>query len=108
MDYKTKVKWIYPKHCNPPHRVTHPEKLRDLYEQFNLKGWDITKPPLLGYSDKKIQLISGSHRHAAAKLADIRIPVIIYPMKRILKIWGTEEWLHVLSSANSIKYKGAR
>jgi hypothetical protein len=41
---------------------------------------------------------------AAAHLAKIDIPVIIYPYKIIENIWGTDEWLQLLSNVNLINY----
>jgi hypothetical protein len=105
MDFRTRVKWIDPKFCNPPHRVTHPDKFIDLCEQFTRSGWDSKKPALVGYQWKGIQLISGSHRWHAAKHSNIKIPVIIYPYKTIVKIWGTDEWLELLKNIPNIPYQ---
>ena len=105
MNFRTRVKWTKTKLCIPPHRITHPDKFKQLYEQFVDSGWDVKCPPLIGYQDKKIQLISGSHRWAAAHLAKIEIPVIIYPQKTIIKIWGTDEWLELLHNAPHIFYR---
>lgn len=105
MNFRTRVKWIDPKCCNPPHRITHFDKFVDLCEQFSENGWDTKKPPLIGYQRKKIQLISGSHRWAAALYNKIKIPVIIYPYKTIIKIWGTDEWIELLVNAPHIFYR---
>ncbi len=103
MNYPT-VTWIDPNTCDPPHRVTHPDKFLELVEMFSNKGWDTTKPALLGYTLDKIQLISGSHRWAAANEANIKIPVVVYSYAEIADIWGTDAWLDLLNSANSIEY----
>ena len=52
----------------------------------------------------KIQLISGSHRWAAAKTVNIKIPVVIHTYEQICDIWGTDEWLNLLQNANTIEY----
>ena len=105
MNYKTRVKWINPKFCTPPHRVTHPDKFIDLCEQFTKNGWNTEEPALVGYQYMGIQLISGSHRWAAAINSNIKIPVIIYPYKTILRIWGTDDWLQLLQSVHNISYQ---
>lgn len=100
-----KVTWINPNLCDPPHKVTHLEKFLELCDMFYTIGWDISKPPLLGYPIyKKIQLISGSHRWAAAVRANIKIPVIIYSYEQIYEIWGSDTWLLILDTAKNIKY----
>jgi|694.fasta_scaffold57713_6 hypothetical protein len=104
MNFRTKVKWINPKFCIPPHRVTHPDKFIDLCKQFTISGWDTKKPTLVGYNYKGIQLISGSHRWAAASHSNIKIPVIIYPYETIMRIWGTDEWLELLQNIPNIPY----
>lgn len=106
MNFRTSVKWIKTKSCTPPHRVTHPEKFIELFRQFSSSGWNNEHPPLLGYQmGPKIQLISGSHRWAAAHRADIKIPVVVYPEFIIHKIWGTEDWLSLLEFTTTISYK---
>jgi hypothetical protein len=104
MNFRTRVRWIDPKSCKPPHRVTHQDKFIDLCEQFAHCGWDTKKPTLVGYQWKGIQLISGSHRWAAAKHSNIKIPVIIYPYKTIVRIWGTDDWLELLQNIPNISY----
>jgi hypothetical protein len=105
MKFRTKVIWLNPSRCLPPHKITHPEKFETLYFEFKENGWSKNEPPLLGYQMKKIQLISGSHRHAAAKCAKINLPVIIYPYKMIEKMWGTDEWLQLLEVVSNMKLK---
>lgn len=106
MNPTPEVSWIEPSLCDPPHKVTHPEKFIDLCGAFCGEGWDINEPPLLGYPiDNKIQLISGSHRWAAALEANIKIPIIVYSYDWIYEIWGSDTWLHILENAKNIKYK---
>lgn len=92
--------WHQPKSWVPPHRVTHPEKAEKLYQAFQHDGWDCSKPNLLGYvcditGDQ--QLISGSHRHAAALAADILIPIEIFSYEYIKSIWGTDQWIQLFN-----------
>lgn len=83
--------------CSPPHRVTHPEKLRQLIDEFRVSGWNISKPKLIGYSFyDKIQLITGSHRFAASQVTGTLIPVKIYSYSYIESIWGTDEWVNLI------------
>jgi hypothetical protein len=104
MPIEKDVTWIDPNICDPPHRVTHPDKFLELVEMFSDKGWDTSKPVLLGYTLDKIQLISGSHRWAAANEVNIKIPVVVYSYDEIADIWGTDAWLDLLNSANFIEY----
>lgn len=92
------VSWLQPSACFPPHRVTHPAKLLGLYRDFVDNGWDTSKPALVGYPwGEGIQLISGSHRHAAALEAGIRIPVEIVPYSQVWATWGhLERWAALL------------
>lgn len=104
--HMTNVQWTNTEFCDPPHRVTHPEKFFELLEMFKKNGWDTNHPPLLGYwLENKIQLISGSHRWAAAKEAEIKIPILLHTYEKIFNIWGTEEWLHLLQSVYNVKYE---
>lgn len=91
--------WLSPKACMPPHRVTHDDKLEILYGEFVESGWDASKPDLLGYPfNGKVQLISGSHRWAAADLAEIDIPVNLMTYEHVQSIWGTDAWVTMLQN----------
>ncbi len=103
------VTWVDPSECQPPHRVTHPEKFWELLREFQSSGWDVSHPCLVGYwFEGSIQLISGSHRWAAANQADIPIPVIIYPYELLWEIWGTDEWLGILRAPNGAQSVAAQ
>jgi ParB-like chromosome segregation protein Spo0J len=83
----------------PPHRITHPEKFEQLVNEFDTNGWDITEPVLIGYAwEEKIQLVSGSHRWAAAQEVDMLIPVEVYSYQYMSEIWGTEKWVELLAA----------
>lgn len=93
--------WQNPREWSPPHRVTHEEKLEKLYLDFVENGWDLSKPSLLGYiCPDGHQLITGSHRHAAAILAGIKVPVDVVSYYYLREIWGTDEWLEMLERQN--------
>ena len=92
------IHWLPPSACFPPHRVTHPEKLIQLHRDFITEGWDMSQPFLVGYPyGEGIQLISGSHRWAAAAEAGIKIPVKIVPYHEVWASWGNlERWGNLL------------
>jgi hypothetical protein len=72
------ILWVEPGLCDPPHKVSRENQVRKLSEQFSKNGWDADKPALIGYPlNHRIQLLSGSHRWAAAVDVLDRIPVII-------------------------------
>lgn len=94
--------WAIPDDCIPPHGLDM-ESSRDankvsmLANAFQKDGFDLNMPALIGYPlDGKIQLLSGTHRHLAAKQAGIRLPVSLWLRSDIECLWGTEEWAKVL------------
>jgi hypothetical protein len=90
--------WLSPSDCDPPHRVTHPEK-RDALTVALRAPWEPSCPVLLGYPlDGRVQLISGSHRHAAAVVAECLLPVYLYPYETIAELWGTDDWVALLAA----------
>lgn len=93
------VKWMRPIRCRPPHGVTHLEKFDELVRDFTLRGWDTSKPVLVGYwFEGKFQLISGSHRWAAALFCQMRIPVRIVSYAEVYEAWGNlETWETLLN-----------
>ena len=94
------IQWLPPSSCFPPHRVTHPDKAAELEAAFRDAGWDLRRPVLVGYpvpGEGRIQLLSGSHRWAAAERAGIQIPVRIVPYSRVRSSWGClVRWLHLM------------
>jgi len=86
-----------PNDCDPPHKVARPEQVIDLANSFVENGWDTTKPRLVAYPlNGRIQLLSGSHRWAAAQLADIEIPLAIVSYEVVKDTWGTDEWFQLM------------
>jgi hypothetical protein len=96
------VIWATPDDCIPPHGLDM-ESSRDvskvamLVNAFKENGFDLNMPALIGCPlDGKIQLLSGTHRHLAAKQVGIRLPVSLWLRSDIECLWGTEEWAKVL------------
>jgi len=98
----TRHTWLDPTICDPPHSVSRPEQVEALFEEFSQLGWDLLQPALVGYRlGDRVQLLSGSHRHAAALLARIEIPVVIYPLTTIQHAWGNLDWwVHLMASGD--------
>jgi len=95
--------WLNPRDCDPPHgldlTVAHDAaKVDGLIHAFRATGFDRSQPALVGYvKDGRIQLLSGTHRHFAARCTDIDIPVTLWLGSDIDKSWGVlEEWAKVM------------
>ena len=90
--------WVNPQDCDPPHSLdlssAHDwKKVAQLVEAFELAGFDKTKSALVGYPlNGKIQLLSGTHRHAAALATNTQLPVKIVLRSDVEDKWGTHEW----------------
>ncbi len=97
---KSDAIWVKARACDPPHGVTHPDKMFLLYRQFHKHGWAENEPALVGYEiDRRIQLLSGSHRWEAARLADIYIPVVITPYATVKQSHGDlTAWQQLMES----------
>lgn len=89
------VVWIETWRCDPPHRITHPEKYDELRSEFIARGWGDGCPALLGYSlDGRVQLVSGSQRWAAAHDAGLKqIPVVVVSYDDAREFWGSDQWI---------------
>lgn len=88
-----------PSDCDPPHGLDLAPGSRDslkvekLEKAFRTKGFSKKKPALVGYPrDGRIQLVSGTHRHEAARRAGIMLPVKIMIRSEVEAIWGTPQW----------------
>ncbi len=87
------IPWYW---CEPPHGVTHPEKLDELIEKFTQVGFSTNYSPLIGYEDEgQIQLITGSHRWAACKSSNRTVPVLLQKKEYLNDIWGSELWVEL-------------
>lgn len=92
------AKLISPEECRPPHRITHPAKYTALVIAFSTTGWDPNCPPLVGYQHLDgIQLLSGSHRWAAAIEAKIDIPIVAYTYEEVCDAFGSlRKWASIM------------
>ena len=94
--------WVDPQDCIAPHSLDmqterDANKVEWLREQFEENGFDLDCSTLVGYPlDGKIQLLSGTHRHLAAKQANILLPVTLWLRSDIERMWGTELWDEVI------------
>lgn len=94
------VEWFSPTVCTPPHRAQRLEQVDDLAEAFSLMGWNPAAPALIGYRwGSGIQLLSGSHRWAAAMKSKLdRIPIVLIDYLEVHRAWGDVElWKKVMT-----------
>ncbi len=95
--------WVDPHDCLPPHGLDDKSrrdmiKVHDLTMAFVLMGFDVKYPALVGYVvGGKIQLLSGTHRHMAALLAKIKLPVTLWLRSDVEATWGTDLWPTVIA-----------
>lgn len=96
--------WATPAACQPPHTVGRPEQVDSLMTMFVESGWDHTKPALVGYRfNGTIQLLSGSHRWAAAHRVKLAIPVVVWNYQDIELAWGDlDKWRVIMGSGENI------
>lgn len=96
-----KVQWLLAEECDPPHAVTHPEKLEALV--LSLRNcWN--GPALLGYKfEGRIQLISGSHRWTASQLLGERMPVFMLDYNYVQCCYGMDTWQELMNSAPIVR-----
>ncbi len=96
--YACQMVWVNAEDCDPPHGLDmssdHDALKVELFTAtFAKYGFDKNFPALVGYPlDGRIQLLSGTHRHMAAKLAGIKLPVTLWLRSDIEARWGTELW----------------
>lgn len=92
------ILWLDPKSLLAPHRVNRPEDVDALAEAFE-HGWDLNCPALIGYEwEGRIQLLSGTHRRAAAIQAGILVPVVIRSREAVEMAWGTDDWAEIMAA----------
>ena len=98
------VQWIYPHDLDPPHDLNLGHGSSDLdrclalYQTFRVSGFDRSQPALVAYPcNRRIQLLSGTHRHQAALWAGLRLPVVFWLRSSIEEAFGNlDKWLHVM------------
>ncbi len=91
--------WLSAFECLPPHAVTHPIREWDLCRDFRRAGWDLSCPALVGYlSQGRVQLLSGSHRWAAARRAEIKMPVVVVTINVVARARrdGRDAWQRLM------------
>jgi hypothetical protein len=97
------ITWLPVEACDPPHGVARPDQVVDLANAFVRGGWGRGQPALVGYRyEGRVQLLSGSHRWAAALLAGLeRIPVILREEADVRTSWGVNDltaWKQIMTS----------
>ena len=90
---------LHPDDCKPPHGLDLEPGGRDalkvevLEAAFRYTGFDPDEPALVGYPlAGKVQLLTGTHRHTAAKRAGIYLPVRLVLRSLVEAHWGTNYW----------------
>ena len=103
--FARQVLWLHPDDCVPPHGLDLTAGSRDSIKVERLTlaffgaGFDPREPALVGYPDGsgKVQLLSGTHRHEAARRANIMLPVKIVLRSEVEAAWGLDEWRKVIA-----------
>lgn len=96
------VTWVSPHDCDPPHGLDlesrhDAEKVGRLVFAFDHLGFDRSKPALVGYPlNGRIQLLSGTHRHLAAQIAGIDLPVVLWLGSDVERAWGRDPWFDLM------------
>lgn len=97
--YSKRYILAHPEDCIAPHGLDLTEGGRDaikvdhLYSCFTKDGFDPNEPALVGYPlNDKIQLLTGTHRHEAAKRANMMLPITIHLRSAVEAAWGTPAW----------------
>jgi ParB-like chromosome segregation protein Spo0J len=85
------VRHLDPNTLTPPHVVVRPWQVVELAAGMRALGWQGS--PLVGYEDDGgVQLLTGTHRRAAAVRANMAtIPVKVYSSRLVSRCWG---WLN--------------
>lgn len=89
--------WVDPADCDPPH-AAEPTKMAKFVTAFQEAGFDENHPAVIGYPfNGRIQLLSGSHRHAAAIRTGTKLPVTMWLQSDVQRAWGNlAEWAKVM------------
>lgn len=95
------VKYLSSDECIPPH-VDVPSKTDQIINSIREKGWD--GPNLIGYHwQNTIQLLSGSHRYAACRYLNIKMPVVVISYEYVKSAWGDEKlWCEMMSLGKNL------
>lgn len=103
--FARQVLFLDPDDCVPPHGLDLTTGSRDAQKvdfltfAFKTEGFDPKEPALVGYPDGagKVQLLSGTHRHEAARRANIRLPVKMVMRSSVEAAWGLDDWARVIA-----------
>lgn len=97
------VKWLSAEDLDPPHGLDmsskhDADKVEMLERKFKSEGFDKRYPALIGYPlGGRIQLLSGTHRHAAATRTGVKLPVVLWLRSDIEKNWGNlTKWERII------------
>lgn len=96
---------LHPDDCDPPHGLEpsgrDEDKVQRLTAAFALNGFSPYKPALVGYPlNGRVQLLTGTHRHEAARRAGIRLPVAMHLRGDVEAHWGTDRWPALIADVN--------
>lgn len=91
------IQYYDPKRLIPPHRIIRPERVVELAESMLTWGW--RGQSLVGYPwGNQIQLITGTHRRAAAEAMQLFVPVVVLNTKQVGMAWGDViKWTQLLN-----------
>lgn len=105
--------WIHPSDCDPPHGLDMRtdrdfNKVKSLHSAFLAEGFDPKFPALIGYPNNgRIQLLTGTHRHEAAKRANILLPVSLVLRSDVERTWGTSLWTNTIKDISVLELENA-
>lgn len=88
---RSTVQFFHPETLVAPHVTVRPYQVKQLARSMRRHGWVGTA--LVGYNfvtdnESGVQLLSGTHRRAAAIKAGILVPVRVYPYAFVARCWG--------------------
>lgn len=89
------ITWVHATDCDAPHGLNEGDepKVKMLEDHFRKHGFDKSKPALVGYPlDGRIQLLTGTHRHEAARRTGVKLPVTLFLRSYVEAYWGTNMW----------------
>ncbi len=95
--------WMDADECVPPHSLDlssehDAAKVEMLVRAFEVNGFDKNYPALVGYPlNGVVQLLSGTHRHMAAKLTGTKLPITLWLRSDVEERWGTELWKNTIA-----------
>lgn len=94
---------LHPEELDPPHGLDLEPGSRDslkverLQAAFVAEGFDHDEPALVGYPlAGRVQLLSGTHRHEAARRVGMLLPVRLVLRSVVEASWGKPEWEEVI------------